>query len=157
VQPPNVIRFNASNLPVAQLTMSSDSLPEQQIFDYGLNSFACGCFTIPAYSTPAPFGGKQRQINVDNRSATVGCARLVARGRGECAPRDRQRRRFMISCVSAVHSEPGPMPRVTSTYRFSNTCAAAFSGHIAIFHQPAPEAAGVVAELRQDFVYAFSG
>ena len=35
-QPPNVIQFNASNVPVAQLTMSSKNLPEEKIFDYGL-------------------------------------------------------------------------------------------------------------------------
>jgi multidrug efflux pump subunit AcrB len=65
MQPPNVIRFNASNLTVAQLTMSSESLPEQQIFDYGLNFIRVRLFTIPGLSTPAPFGGKQRQINID--------------------------------------------------------------------------------------------
>jgi multidrug efflux pump subunit AcrB len=75
MQPPNVIRFNASNLPVAQLTMSSDSLPEQQIFDYGLNFIRVRLFTIPGLSTPAPFGGKQRQINVD-----IDPQRLAARG-----------------------------------------------------------------------------
>src|SRR3954454_523491 len=65
MQPPNVIQFNASNVPVAQLTGSSDSLPEQQIFDYGLNFIRVKLFTIPGLSTPAPFGGKQRQINID--------------------------------------------------------------------------------------------
>jgi multidrug efflux pump subunit AcrB len=65
MQPPVVIRFNASNLPVAQLTMSSESLPEQQIFDYGLNFIRVRLFTIPGLSTPAPFGGKSRQINID--------------------------------------------------------------------------------------------
>jgi multidrug efflux pump subunit AcrB len=63
--PPNVIQFNASNVPVAQLTASSERLPEQQIFDYGLNFIRVRLFTIPGLSTPAPFGGKQRQINVD--------------------------------------------------------------------------------------------
>ena len=75
MQPPNVIRFNASNLPVAQLTMSSDSLPEQQIFDYGLNFIRVRLFTIPGLSTPAPFGGKSRQINID-----IDPHRLTARG-----------------------------------------------------------------------------
>jgi len=75
MQPPNVIRFNASNLPVAQLTMSSDALPEQQIFDYGLNFIRVRLFTIPGLSTPAPFGGKQRQINVD-----IDPQRVAARG-----------------------------------------------------------------------------
>ncbi len=75
MQPPNVIRFNASNLPVAQLTMASDSLPEQKIFDYGLNFIRVRLFTIPGLSTPAPFGGKFRQINVD-----IDPRRLAARG-----------------------------------------------------------------------------
>jgi multidrug efflux pump subunit AcrB len=63
--PPSVIQFNASNVPVAQLTATSETLPEQQIFDYGLNFIRVRLFTIPGLSTPAPFGGKSRQINVD--------------------------------------------------------------------------------------------
>ena len=72
MQPPNVIQFNASNVPVAQLTASSDVLSEQQIFDYGLNFIRVRLFTIPGLSTPAPFGGKQRQImiNVDPTALT---------------------------------------------------------------------------------------
>jgi len=73
--PPNVIQFNASNVPVAQLTASSDKLPEQQIFDYGLNFIRVRLFTIPGLSSPAPFGGKRRQINVD-----VDPAALAAKG-----------------------------------------------------------------------------
>ena len=73
--PPNVIQFNASNVPVAQLTVSSDELPEQKIFDYGLNFIRVRLFTIPGLSTPAPFGGKQRQINVD-----IDPAALAAKG-----------------------------------------------------------------------------
>src|SRR3954465_4290709 len=63
--PPNVIQFNASNVPGAQLTASSDRLPEEKIFDYGLNFIRVRLFTIPGLSTPAPFGGRMRQINVD--------------------------------------------------------------------------------------------
>jgi multidrug efflux pump subunit AcrB len=63
--PPNVVQFNASNVPVAQMTLSSDKLSEQQIFDYGLQFIRVKLFTIPGLSSPAPFGGKQRQINVD--------------------------------------------------------------------------------------------
>jgi multidrug efflux pump subunit AcrB len=65
ITPPAIIQFNASNVPVAQLTASSETLPEQQVFDYGLNFIRIRLFTIPGLSTPAPFGGKQRQINVD--------------------------------------------------------------------------------------------
>src|SRR6476659_3551612 len=65
MQPPSVVQFNASNVPVAQLTGSSETLPEQQIFDYGLNFIRVRLFTIPGLSSPAPFGGKRRQINID--------------------------------------------------------------------------------------------
>src|SRR5438105_5227858 len=63
--PPNVIQFNASNVPVAQLDISSRTLPEQQLFDYGLNFIRVRLFTIPGLSTPAPFGGKDREIIID--------------------------------------------------------------------------------------------
>ncbi|MGC8659073.1 MAG: efflux RND transporter permease subunit [Desulfomonilaceae bacterium] len=65
LQPPNIIQFNASNVPVAQLTVSSRTLSEEKVFDYGLNFIRVRLFTIPGLSTPAPFGGKSREINVD--------------------------------------------------------------------------------------------
>jgi multidrug efflux pump subunit AcrB len=73
--PPTIIRFNASNVPVAQLTVASKRLTEQEIFDYGLNFIRVRLFTIPGMSIPAPYGGKQRQIMVD-----VDPARVAARG-----------------------------------------------------------------------------
>ena len=75
MQPPGVIQFNASNVPVVQLTMSSKTLTEQQIYDYSLNFIRIKLFTIPGLSTPGPFGGKQRQMNVD-----VDPALLAAKG-----------------------------------------------------------------------------
>src|SRR5271170_3584856 len=65
MQPPGVIQFNASNVPVVQLTMSSQTLTEQQIYDYSLNFIRIKLFTIPGLSTPGPFGGKSRQMDVD--------------------------------------------------------------------------------------------
>lgn len=73
--PPAVIQFNASNVPVVQLTMSSKTLTEQQIYDYSLNFIRVKLFTIPGLSTPGPFGGKSRQIKVD-----IDPARLEAKG-----------------------------------------------------------------------------
>ncbi len=75
MQPPGVIQFNASNVPVVQMTLSSKTLTEQQIFDYSLNFIRIRLFTIPGLSTPGPFGGRQRQINVD-----LDPARLQAKG-----------------------------------------------------------------------------
>jgi len=65
ITPPVVIQYNASNVPVAQMTVSSRSLSEQQLFDYGLNFIRVRLFTVPGLATPAPYGGKQRQIMVD--------------------------------------------------------------------------------------------
>src|SRR6195256_4889554 len=65
ITPPSVIQFNATNVPVAQLTISSKTLPEQQLYDYSLNFIRVRLFTIPGLSTPAPFGGKERQIIID--------------------------------------------------------------------------------------------
>jgi multidrug efflux pump subunit AcrB len=75
ITPPNMIRFNASNVPVVQVTLNSKSIPEQQIFDYGINFLRVKLFTISGLSIPAPYGGKQRQIIVD-----VDPSRLSAKG-----------------------------------------------------------------------------
>ncbi len=64
IQPPVVLQYNASNVTVAQLTLSGTA-SEQQLFDWGLNFLRIRLFTIPGLSTPAPYGGKQRQVVVD--------------------------------------------------------------------------------------------
>src|SRR5271169_5604809 len=66
-QPPNIISYNAANVPVAQLNIFSDTLSAQQLFDYGLNFIRVQLFTIPGFSSPAPLGGVQRtvQVNLD--------------------------------------------------------------------------------------------
>src|SRR3954468_11506258 len=71
ITPPTIIRYNASNVPVAQLTVSSDTLTEQELYDYGLNFIRLRLFTIPGLATPAPYGGKSRQIMVDIDPALV--------------------------------------------------------------------------------------
>ncbi len=70
ITPPYIIQANASNVPVAQMTLSSASLSEAKIADYGQNFIRLRLFTIPGLSTPWPYGGKIREImiNVDPRS-----------------------------------------------------------------------------------------
>jgi len=65
IQLPVILQFNATNVPVAQITMTSKTMGEDKIFDYALNFIRLRLFTIPGLSTPAPFGGKQREIVVD--------------------------------------------------------------------------------------------
>jgi len=71
ITPPAIIRYNASNVPVAQLTISSKTLSEQELYDYSLNFIRLRLFTILGLATPAPFGGKSRQIMVDIDPARV--------------------------------------------------------------------------------------
>src|SRR5437763_2773859 len=80
ITPPSIIRYNASNVPVAQMTIGSKTLSEEQLFDYGLNFIRLRLFTIPGLATPAPYGGKLRQIMVD-----LDPQRVAARG---LAPND---------------------------------------------------------------------
>ncbi|HYA35793.1 MAG TPA: efflux RND transporter permease subunit [Candidatus Binataceae bacterium] len=65
MQAPNIIDFNAANVPVAQLNVSSDTLSEQALFDYGLNFIRVKLFTIEGLSSPAPFGGRSRAVMVN--------------------------------------------------------------------------------------------
>jgi multidrug efflux pump subunit AcrB len=65
ITPPYVIQSNASNVPVAQVTMSSRTMPEQDIADYGQNFLRLRLFTIPGLATPQPYGGKIREITID--------------------------------------------------------------------------------------------
>jgi len=63
--PPLVIRYSASNVPILQAALESDSLSEQQIFDYGVNFIRADIVTVPGAQIPYPYGGKQRQVLID--------------------------------------------------------------------------------------------
>jgi multidrug efflux pump subunit AcrB len=64
-EPPQIISYNASNVPVAQLNIYSDTLSTGRLFDYGLNFIRIQLFTIPGFSSPAPLGGVQRAVMVN--------------------------------------------------------------------------------------------
>jgi multidrug efflux pump subunit AcrB len=63
--PPLIMRYSASNVPILQLSLGSDSLPEQQLFDIGANFLRTGLATVQGAQMPWPYGGKMRQIVVD--------------------------------------------------------------------------------------------
>ena len=65
ITPPSVIRFNASAVPILQLGISSDSLPEQQLYDLGYNFIRTQMANVQGASFPLPYGGRPRQISVD--------------------------------------------------------------------------------------------
>ena len=63
--PPLVIQYSASSVPVLQLGLSGTGLSEQQLNDYGTNFIRVQLSTVQGASMPFPYGGKQRQIQVD--------------------------------------------------------------------------------------------
>ena len=63
--PPLILAYNASTVPILQLALSSDSLPESQIYDLGNNILRTALATVPGAAIPFPYGGKQRQVQVD--------------------------------------------------------------------------------------------
>src|ERR1700760_4756915 len=65
IQPPIVVQFNASSVPVLQLSLNSDSLNEQQLYDYGIYRVRQQLAPVPGVTLPTPAGGKYRQIMVD--------------------------------------------------------------------------------------------
>ena len=63
--PPLIIAYSASSVPVMQMALSGNGLSEQQLNDYGLNFIRTQLITIPGTAVPYPYGGKQRQVQVD--------------------------------------------------------------------------------------------
>ena len=65
IQPPTVVQYNASSVPVLQLSLSSDRLNGQQLYDYGIYNLRQQLAPVPGVTFPTPDGGKYRQIMVD--------------------------------------------------------------------------------------------
>jgi len=63
--PPLVIQYSASSVPILQLGLSSDTLPEQELFDVATTTMRTQLVTIQGAAIPFPYGGKQRQVEVD--------------------------------------------------------------------------------------------
>ncbi|HVW04443.1 MAG TPA: efflux RND transporter permease subunit [Vicinamibacterales bacterium] len=63
--PPLVVLYSASTVPVLQLGLTSDTMSEQQLFDFGNNFLRTQLATVQGAAAPFPYGGKQRLISVD--------------------------------------------------------------------------------------------
>src|ERR1700687_5121145 len=73
--PPLILNYYASTVPIIQVALSGEGLTEQNLADIGINQLRTPLITVPGAAIPYPFGGKQRQVQIDlNPSA------LQARG-----------------------------------------------------------------------------
>ena len=75
ITPPLVIKYSASSIPVVQLGISSQSMPEQGLSDNALNMLRPQLVTVPGAAIPYPYGGKMRVMSVD-----LDTAALLAKG-----------------------------------------------------------------------------
>jgi multidrug efflux pump subunit AcrB len=64
-QPPFIIRYNASSVPILQLALGSKNLTEAQLYDYGIYRVRQQIAPVRGATLPLPYGGKPRQIMVD--------------------------------------------------------------------------------------------
>jgi multidrug efflux pump subunit AcrB len=64
-QPPEIVNFSASSVPILQLGLSGQGMSEQQLNDLGLNFVRTQLITVPGVVVPLPYGGKQRQVMVN--------------------------------------------------------------------------------------------
>src|SRR6476661_6066767 len=75
IQAPVIVQFNASSVPVLQISLSSETLNEQQLYDYGIYRIRQQLAPIRGITLPTPAGGKYRQIMVD-----IDPEKLLAKG-----------------------------------------------------------------------------
>jgi multidrug efflux pump subunit AcrB len=75
IAPPTVLDFDATNVPIADVVATSESLSDVQLYDYMFNFVGLFLFTLPGLQSPAPFGGATRQIMLN-----LDPDRLYARG-----------------------------------------------------------------------------
>ena len=86
--PPFILAYNASSVPILQLALSSDDPVRAQLFDLGNNILRVQLATVPGASMPYPYGGRQRQVQVDLDPDALRATGLVGQRR-----RQRHRRR----------------------------------------------------------------
>ena len=65
IEPPEVINFSASSVPILQLGLSGEGMSEQQLNDLALNFLRTQLITVPGAVVPLPYGGKQRQVMIN--------------------------------------------------------------------------------------------
>ncbi|MEA2647889.1 MAG: hypothetical protein QOG61_324 [Candidatus Binataceae bacterium] len=69
--PPLILNYNASTVPIIQLALSGEGLTEQNLADIGINRLRTPLVTVPGAAIPYPYGGKQRQVQIDLNSSAL--------------------------------------------------------------------------------------
>src|SRR6202163_4567920 len=65
ITPPNILSYNAANVPVLQLSVGGGKFSEQELYDFATNFIRTQLATVQGSSIPLPYGGKTRAVSVD--------------------------------------------------------------------------------------------
>ncbi len=65
VEPPIIVRYTASSVPILQILLSSDTLSETELYDYGIYRIRQSIAALQGVTIPSPYGGKARQLMID--------------------------------------------------------------------------------------------
>src|ERR1700689_4014029 len=69
--PPLILNYYASTVPIIQVALSGDGLTEQNLADIGINQLRTPLITVPGAAIPYPYGGKQREVQIDLNSQAL--------------------------------------------------------------------------------------
>jgi multidrug efflux pump subunit AcrB len=78
MQPPLIIQYNASSVPISQYSFSSSKMSEQELFDVTANQVRVGLSNTRGAMIPWPYGGKQRVVAVDLNLSALKAKNLLA-------------------------------------------------------------------------------
>ncbi len=78
IQPPLILNYNAATVPIVQLALAGKGLSEQNLFDLAMNTVRTQLITVPGAVIPLPYGGKQRQVQIDVRQEALQARGLSA-------------------------------------------------------------------------------
>ena len=83
--PPLILNYSASTVPIIQVALSGEGLTEQNLADIGINQLRTPLVTVPGAAIPYPFGGKQRQVQIDLNPSALQARGLSGPGRRQRA------------------------------------------------------------------------
>ncbi len=78
ITPPLILNYNASTVPILQLALSGNGIPEQKLFDLGQNFIRPKLATVPGTAIPSPYGGKVRQVQIDLNPKAMAAVKVSA-------------------------------------------------------------------------------
>ncbi len=78
ILPPYVLKYDASSVPIVQVSLGGNGLSQTELYDLGQNFIRGQLATINGAAVPLPYGGEQRSIMVDLEPGQLAANHLTA-------------------------------------------------------------------------------